>query len=1006
MSPLRSISDQLAIHARTPALVVSDPRGLAVRTIGYYRREADVPAEPRVSAQWHDHAGRPVSQWDPRQFEHFQSGVSETPNQATVFSFSGTPLLQRNADSGWKAMLLDAQGSNRESWDSKGIHTTLNYDRHARLISVAKRDAEGRQRVTQRVDYAAVDSEHAARNLCGTSYRHDDDAGSRIAHGFDINGEAISYTQRFLDAEVLPDWPVSLAERDALLEPGPGYRTSYTHDATGMLVTHRDALGNVQHFGHDISGLEATSRLVTAEGLNCELLSALSHDAGGRIVSQTIGNGVTSRAEFDPIDQQLLRATSVSADAVVLQDLHYLYDPAGNIIKVSDQSQPTKYHANRRIEAVNEYRYDSFCQLIEATGREAANAGGEGPSLPPLLAMPQDPSLLLNYRQNMEYDRAGNLTELRHVNGQRNRTLRMAVASASNRSLPERNGQLPDEGQLTDGFDANGNSRELLPGQVMTWDEYNQLQRVAPVQRDDEEDDYERYIYDAAGSRLRKISHAQQRSGARRCEVRYLPGLEIRTDSRSGERLHVIVAQAGKNGVRLLHWAHGKPEGLPNDQLRFTLSNHLRSATLELGSDGQLLSREEYYPFGGTACWAGRSALQAKYKTIRYSGKERDATGLYYYGLRYYAPWQIRWINPDPAGDIDGLNLYAMVGNNPITMVDGDGRAKTKHDTLESMIEAGPTDEYLAGQPYWGTGSESERRRKYENWKGHCKTWFNRTRQSRAQVLLSAYEISETNSKGVIQALKNMESTTELAKSVGLRGATIVVSNLSSTATGTAIGTAVGAMALGPAGALAGAGIGMVLGKLASVASEKAMEKAGNTATLHLRTGTLSASSIIHDAKIRKNGLVGKFYYKSRTYVPDNPKNALNLGTEVAKTAGSKAAGPAGVAVKIGVDAIKAGYELYKTQQDKDPAKLELLETSADGAFAELYRRTLQIAKMYNATEADDKLTGLTNSTFTGKSMTLGGLVAQFSTAVDHLQAAAGATSAFRQRHQVDVLGL
>ncbi|EGH49324.1 insecticidal toxin protein, partial [Pseudomonas syringae pv. pisi str. 1704B] len=51
-----------------------------------------------------------------------------------------------------------------------------------------------------------------------------------------------------------------------------------------------------------------------------------------------------------------------------------------------------------------------------------------------------------------------------------------------------------------------------------------------------------------------------------------------------------------------------------------------------------------------TAWWAARSAVEAKYKTVRYSGKERDTSGLYYYGLRYYAPWLQRWINPDPAG--------------------------------------------------------------------------------------------------------------------------------------------------------------------------------------------------------------------------------------------------------------------------------------------------------------------------------------------------------------------
>ncbi|WP_301281348.1 RHS repeat-associated core domain-containing protein, partial [Pseudomonas syringae group genomosp. 3] len=72
-----------------------------------------------------------------------------------------------------------------------------------------------------------------------------------------------------------------------------------------------------------------------------------------------------------------------------------------------------------------------------------------------------------------------------------------------------------------------------------------------------------------------------------------------------------------------------------------------------------------YYPFGGTSWWAGRNAIEANYKTVRYSGKERDATGLYYYGLRYYAPWLQRWINPDPAGAVDGLNVYLFVRNDP-----------------------------------------------------------------------------------------------------------------------------------------------------------------------------------------------------------------------------------------------------------------------------------------------------------------------------------------------------
>ncbi|WP_353739733.1 RHS repeat-associated core domain-containing protein, partial [Yersinia rochesterensis] len=83
--------------------------------------------------------------------------------------------------------------------------------------------------------------------------------------------------------------------------------------------------------------------------------------------------------------------------------------------------------------------------------------------------------------------------------------------------------------------------------------------------------------------------------------------------------------------------------------------------------------QEEYYPFGGTAVFASRNTVEAKYKTVRYSGKERDATGLYYYGLRYYLPWLGRWLSSDPAGTVDGLNLYRMVRNNPILLMDEDG---------------------------------------------------------------------------------------------------------------------------------------------------------------------------------------------------------------------------------------------------------------------------------------------------------------------------------------------
>ncbi|TMU73949.1 hypothetical protein FGA82_22020 [Pseudomonas fluorescens] len=137
---------------------------------------------------------------------------------------------------------------------------------------------------------------------------------------------------------------------------------------------------------------------------------------------------------------------------------------------------------------------------------------------------------------------------------------------------------------------------------------------------------------------------------------------------------------SGRQQVRLLHWVTGQPSDLPNDQVRASLDNQIGSSVLELDENAHVLTQEEYYPFGGTAVWSGKNSSETKYKFLRYSGKERDATGLYYYGLRYYVPGPGRWINPDPADMVDGLNLFRMVRNNPVNYVDKPGLMGIRYD--------------------------------------------------------------------------------------------------------------------------------------------------------------------------------------------------------------------------------------------------------------------------------------------------------------------------------------
>ena len=81
-----------------------------------------------------------------------------------------------------------------------------------------------------------------------------------------------------------------------------------------------------------------------------------------------------------------------------------------------------------------------------------------------------------------------------------------------------------------------------------------------------------------------------------------------------------------------------------------------------------MINREEYTPYGETSFGSFAS------KRYRFTGKERDEeSGLYYHGARYYAPWLARWVSCDPAGMVDGMNLYRFARGSPIGFTDPTG---------------------------------------------------------------------------------------------------------------------------------------------------------------------------------------------------------------------------------------------------------------------------------------------------------------------------------------------
>jgi len=660
------VTATLSTHRHTPSLTASDPRGLPVRAVGYWRDIDGVPPQARVNRTAHDWAGRAVAQWDPRLF----LDASAPPNLQTVYALSGAALSTSSVDAGWRVALSGEAGQPLHHWDGRGSQRRLQYDTQLRPESVFEQTMDGEAVCAERLSYGASDPTFAEHNQCGQLIRHDDPAGTQRFTEFGLHGAAVEQARHFLQALSLPDWPEPVADRELLLEPGEGAITRSHFNALGEVSHQTDAKGHRQLFHQTLDGQLREVRLqLNGVPTPKTLLSAITYNAHGQTEREVASNGVITTLEYDAQNGRLTRLQAQRGNEA-RQDLHYAYDPVGNVLSIEDVAQPIRYFANQRIEPVNRYAYDSLSQLIEATGWEAGGAN-KGPQFSTF----DDPAPRANYRQTYHYDTGSNLLELTHE-GAQSHGHRLVAAAHSNRCLPVLEGVEPDEEDFRQGFDGNGNLLYLQPGQSLAWDLRNQLGEVRPVVRDSGLNDREHYVYGADGMRLRKVRETQTNTRTLTAEARYLPNLELRTNTSTGEVLQVISVQTGRSSVRVLHWQSAPPKGSANDQYRYHLNDHLGSCTLELDEDGEVISQEHYHPYGTTAWFAGRGEVEASYRTVRYSGTGRDATGLYYYGFRFYISWWQRWLNPDPAGEVDGHNRYKMVGNNPLKFNDPNGQEK------------------------------------------------------------------------------------------------------------------------------------------------------------------------------------------------------------------------------------------------------------------------------------------------------------------------------------------